>query len=525
MKQTVWLFLLLAAGVSLLTAVAGASAPVASFTANSTTGGIPHSVLFIDTSTNTPTSWVWSFGDGGTSTAEDPVHTYTSAGTYTVVLTATNSDGSSTSTRSGYITISKIVTAPAAAFLANSTAGSAPLSVQFMDASSNSPTAWAWSFGDGSTSSEQNPVHTYTGSGSYTVTLTAVNSMGSSTVSKDAYVTTTSSSSAPVASFTATGTEGTCPLTVQFVDSSANSPTSWVWSFGDGSTSSDQNPSHTYTTAGTFTVTLTVTNPGGSSTKSELDYIMVDEAEPIVSFTADVTSGHPVLAVQFTDTSLNAPSSWYWYFGDGASSDEQNPVHEFEEAGTYTVAFTATNDAGSNTTTKAKYISVTAIDSPEPSFTADITSGTAPLAVRFTDTSKNAPTSWEWNFGDGDTSALQNPDHQYTSEGTYSVTLTATNAGGSRTTTSNHYIVVTASEEPVAAAEPESPVAAGVTEEPSAPETTGATPDSSQASGNGSLFTILAIVAVVIFAGIGTIVFVVRNRSRHGASHSRRREL
>ena len=526
MKQpTVWLFLFLAAGFSILTAAVGASAPVASFTANTTGGEIPLSVLFVDTSTNTPTSWTWSFGDGGTSTSEDPVHTYTSAGTYTVTLTATNADGSNTVTRSSYITVSKSVTAPVSVFLANATSGSAPLAVRFVDASTNSPTTWAWSFGDGGTSSEQNPVHTYTSAGSYTVTLTAVNSVGSSTVSKDAYVSVSSSSSSPVASFTATETEGPCPLAVQFVDSSTNTPTSWVWSFGDGITSSDQNPSHTYTTPGTYTVTLTVTNAGGSSTVTEVDYITAEEAEPIASFTANVTSGHPPLAVQFTDTSSNAPTSWYWYFSDGGSSTDQNPVHEFETAGTYTVAFTATNDEGSNTTTKTRCINVTAVDSPEPSFTADITSGTAPLTVHFTDTSTNAPVSWEWNFGDGSTSTLKNPSHQYTSGGTYTVVLTATNAGGSRTTTSSHYITVTSLEETMTAAVPEPTVAPMTSEEPSATATASDTPAPTQSSQGSSSFTTLAIVAVVIFAGIGAIAFILKNRSRHGPSHSRRREL
>jgi PKD repeat protein len=268
-----------------------------------------------------------------------------------------------------------------------------------------------------------------------------------------------------------------------------------------------------------------VTNAGGSSTKSELDYIMVNEAEPIVSFTADVTSGHPVLAVQFTDTSSNAPTSWYWYFGDGGSSDEQNPVHEFEEAGTYTVAFTATNDAGSNTTTEAKYITVITIDPPEPSFVADITSGTVPLLVSFTDMSTNSPTSWDWNFGDGSTSELQHPTHQYTSAGTYTVILTSGNDSGSRTTTSSHYIVVNAIEETMTAVVPESSVTTEVTAEPSDTDSATALSESSQASAGGSWLSALAIIAVLLFGGIGTIVFILRNRSGHRASHSRKREL
>ena len=165
-QSTVWLLLIFAAGLSFLPAVAGATAPAASFTSNITSGTtIPFPVQFIDTSGNVPISWTWSFGDGGTSTAQDPPHTYTASGTYTVTLTTTNADGSDTETKTGYITISKSTTAPAAAFISNTTTGTNPLAVQFVDASSNSPTAWAWSFGDGGTSSVQNPVHTYSREG------------------------------------------------------------------------------------------------------------------------------------------------------------------------------------------------------------------------------------------------------------------------------------------------------------------------------------------------------------------------
>ena len=233
-----------------------------------------------------------------------------------------------------------------------------------------------------------------------------------------------------MASFKSTGSYGDSPLAVQFIDTSANSPTAWAWSFGDGGTSALQNPSHTYVSAGTYTVTMTATNSGGSSTSTQLDMITVEITGPVASFTANVTAGEPPFAVQFTDTSTNSPTSWYWSFGDGGTSDEQDPAYEYGDAGTYTVALTATNAAGSNTTTVKKYINVTAIASPVTSFTADATSGTVPLAVQFTDTSTNAPVSWEWTFGDGSSSTLQNPRHTYTSAGSYSVTLTATNAGG-----------------------------------------------------------------------------------------------
>ena len=526
-QSTVWLLLIFAAGLIFLPAVAGATAPVASFTSNITAGTtVPFSVKFIDTSGNDPAYWVWSFGDGGTSTEQDPSHTYTTAGTYTVTLTTTNTDGSDTETKTGYIAISKSTTAPVSSFISNITTGSNPLSIQFLDSSTNSPTAWAWSFGDGGTSSVQNPVHTYSRDGTFTVTLSAVNSAGSSTVSRDGYVTVTESSPAPVASFKSTDTYGDAPLTVQFIDTSKNSPTSWVWSFGDGGTSSVQNPSYTYPAAGTYTVTMTASNSGGSSTSTELDMITVELTEPIASFEANVTSGEPPLAVRFTDTSSNAPTTWYWYFGDGGTSTEQDPVYEYDDAGSYTVSFTATNDEGSNTTTIAKYINVTAITAPVPAFEADTTSGTAPLTVRFTDTSSYSPASWEWTFGDGSSSSEQNPRHTYTSTGSYSVTLTVTNAGGSRTATTSNYIAVTSDvSSAYVAPESETTAPVDVVEEPAAiPETAvTATPtESAQSSSLGNL----PIIIVVVLAGIGAIAFILMKRPpRGGSTHTHRKEL
>jgi len=517
-------FLFLA--VFLVLPVSAATIPVASFAVNASSGTIPCGVQFIDTSTNSPTSWVWSFGDGGTSSEQNPSHEYASAGSYSVTLIATNSAGSDTVTRAGYITVIKSTTAPAAAFVSNISSGTVSLAVQFVDASTSSPTGWAWSFGDGSTSAEQNPSHTYTSAGTYTVTLTATNAGGSDTVTKTGFITVSTSSSEPVASFVPAVTSGTIPLAVQFVDTSTNSPTSWVWSFGDGGTSSEKNPSHTYTTAGTYTVTLTVTNTGGSNTVTRTGIITVSYALPIVSFTSNTTSGTIPLAVGFTDTSANSPTSWYWYFGDGGTSTEQDPVYVYSDAGTYSVSLTATNAAGANTTTQSGYITAAVIASPIVSFTSDVSTGTAPLTVQFSDESTYSPASWKWSFGDGVSSTEQNPSHTYTSAGSYTVVLTATNAGGSRTKTVNDYIVVSA-----APATTTVPTTLPLTVTPTTPVvsgTTSASPDpvaNQTASGSDGSSGILPVagVLVVILAGAGFILLK-RNPPR-GGRRSRGREL
>ena len=169
---------------------------------------------------------------------------------------------------------------PVAEFYASPTSGTAPLAVQFTDASTNAPTAWSWTFGDGGTSDQQHPSHTYNEPGTYTVSLTATNAGGSDTKTKTGHITVTAPILPPVAGFWASPTTGTAPLTVQFTDASTNAPTAWSWNFGDGRTSIAQSPSHTYSTAGTYTVALTVTNAGGSDTETKNGYITVSAAPP-----------------------------------------------------------------------------------------------------------------------------------------------------------------------------------------------------------------------------------------------------
>jgi PKD repeat protein len=165
----------------------GASEPFANFTAAPTSGTVPLSVTFTDTSTGGPTSWQWSFGDGSSnSTAENPSHTYTSPGTYTVTLTASNANGGSSYTATNYIVAGDW---PIASFTVSGASGYAPLTVTFTDTSSNTPTSWQWSFGDGSANQTvESPTYIYNNPGTYTVILTASNTFGSSSASTSIYV-------------------------------------------------------------------------------------------------------------------------------------------------------------------------------------------------------------------------------------------------------------------------------------------------------------------------------------------------
>jgi PKD repeat protein len=400
--------------------------PVANFTANLT-------VQFTDISTNNPTQWKWDFGDGTNSTKQNPLHVYDREGTYTVTLVATNDAGSSY-VRSMVITVTRLLTVPVANFTANITEGYAPLTVQFTDTSTNSPTQWNWNFGDGTTSTEQNPVHVFSGEETYNVTLVAINNDGSSNP-KSMNIKVNHVPTSPVASFSANTSEGSSPLAVQFTDTSTNSPTQWNWDFGDGTTSTKQHPVHVFNGEGTYSVTLVAINGDGHSGPKSMN-IKVNRVStpPVVSFTAKQTGP---LKVQFNDTSSNNPNEWNWEFGDGSTSTDANPAHAYAAAGTYTVNLTASNADGSDTTSKTITVTGASV-SPTASFTLAPQIGRAPLTVKFTDKSVNAA-SIKWDFGDGTTSTESNPSHTYTT-GFYIVKLTATN--GNKSSTAANIIIV-----------------------------------------------------------------------------------
>ncbi len=163
---------------------------------------------------------------------------------------------------------------------------------------------------------------------------------------------------APTANFTGSPTSGCPTLTVNFTDQSTGDITDWSWDFGDGTTSTLQNPTHDYANPGSYTVSLTVTGPGGSDTNTKNNYITVEDPAVTANFSGTPTSGDAPLDVAFTDNSTGA-SSWSWDFGDGATSTAQNPTHTYTVAGVYTVTLTASNSCGTDTQTKVDYITVT----------------------------------------------------------------------------------------------------------------------------------------------------------------------
>ncbi|HOZ49756.1 MAG TPA: PKD domain-containing protein, partial [Candidatus Hydrogenedentes bacterium] len=426
--------------------------PTARFSANPTSGGAPLPVSFNDESlqgTSKIDSWQWSFGDGTTSIEQNPQHTYTAPGVFTVSLTVTTADGTDTLAKSGLISV---VVAPDADFSADRTRIERGEIVTFTDLSEpgTSPiTRWLWDFGDGATDERRNPTHLYNTWGVLDVSLTVTTADGQDKTTKKSYITVFA---LPEADFSVSNPTPAIGEAVQFTDLSdaGSAPiTSWVWDFGDGYQGTAQNPVHTYTVGGSYGVSLTIKTSEGADSEVREDFIEV-VVPPIADFVAD-----PLVAlvnttvVRFTDRSsagTGAISRWEWSFGDGGASDDPGPVnHVYTQPGTYTVSLSVTTDYGTDTATRRNY--VRAVIPPNAAFTASPTSVFAGNEVSFSDNSTpgtDAITSWLWDFGDGSTSTLQHPKHEYAISGKFSVTLTVTAGPVTDVATIPNYITVAA---------------------------------------------------------------------------------
>ncbi len=534
-----------------LATVTGGVAPVANFTANVTAGDAPLPVQFNDTSTGDPTSWLWDFGDNATSDQQDPVHTYLTAGTYSINLTVSNDHGSGSELKPNYIQVtggSSGGEAPVAAFTATPMNGPAPLSVTFTDASANAPTAWLWESRPSGTdeswtefSTEQSAAYEFA-AGAYDVRLTASNADGNDTATKTQYI--SSSAGAKRLATTQSGTvsgdlyvgasgefgSGTS-YTTNTLNQTFNLPayTDIQWArlytvvyaagtdnrTGTATVKFDGDGDGTYDTLGTETLATAADNTasvypvndhvnrqysdyliwydvtdriGSQSPKAEVVSTPVasnfdgriKELVLVVAYNDGdddevrywVNDGHDYqangaggvtatfatggLAAGWTDATLRnvmLSSRDALYTFNGADYTGITPSGYFGtntwDVGSDLTAgsdstFTYVPNGGSYKTTLATLaVKYPGLDAPVANFTADVTSGDVPLVVVFTDTSAGDPTSWLWDFGDNATSDQQDPVHTYTEAGTYSINLTVSNDHGSDSELKPNYITVT----------------------------------------------------------------------------------
>ena len=291
--------------------------------------------------------------------------------------------------------------------------------------------SWEWDFDvDGVTDSTlQNPVYSFPVVDTYTVKLTTIFDTG---ITESRSLNVIMKEPELEADFKASVSSGEAPLLVTFTDLTYGVHDT-RWDFGDNSPKiMIQNPTHNFTEPGTYWVVLTVTGINGN-TDDYAKEIVVNYPSPNALFTADKESGKPPLNAQFTDlstVSYGKITGWYWSFGDGTSSEERNPVHEYSKIGNYTVSLKVTSDfSKTNVTTINEYIQVTS--GLTASFEAEKTSGEIPFITKFT---SNIPAdieikSYHWDFEDG-TSVLANPVHTFRTPGIYNVSFTVTDIDG-----------------------------------------------------------------------------------------------
>jgi PKD repeat protein len=304
--------------------------------------------------------------------------------------------------------------------------------------------SWEWDFdSDGITdNASQNPVYTFPVVDTYTVKLTTTFDTG---VTESRTLNVIMKEPELEASFSTSVSSGDAPLQVNFTDLTLGVHDT-RWDFRDKTPKiALKNPTHNFTESGTYWVLLTVTGINGN-TDDYTKEIVVNNPAPASFFTADQRSGRPPLSVQFADRSTivyGKITGWYWTFGDGTSSEEQNPVHEYSQPGNFTVALKVTSDySRTNTSARTDYITVT--NGITASIKAEETNGFVPFIVKFT---SKIPAnikikSYHWDFEDG-TSAVANPVHTFRKPGVYNVSLTVTDTDGeSFTVTKNNYIIV-----------------------------------------------------------------------------------
>lgn len=215
---------------------------------------------------------------------------------------------------------------------------------------------------------------------------------------------------------------GELPHSVSFINRSTGPITGYSWDFGDGTTSQQQNPSHTYDTVGTFDVKLTVSGTSGSaSTLKQEEVTVVLPPAPVARFRVNRSIYHRDAVLDIRESSTGQINSWFWDLGDGTTSTHRDPTHSYSENGFYTIKLIVTGYGGSDTLVIEDAVEI--IDPLIADFEAEPRTGQIPLEVQFNNLSSGNIHSYEWDFGDGHTSTEENPTHTYTEVGIYNVEL------------------------------------------------------------------------------------------------------
>lgn len=399
-------------------------------------------VVFDQTVGGGANQFQWDFGTGNgfqTTGAGDQAHTYHTPGIYTVSFTASITGASQGCTDTASVVV-EVLESPHAAFTVDQDAACEQITVAFTNASTTAGTTFHWDLGDGTSSTLHDPPpHTYSTPGTYQVTLTVTNEQNCSAQA----VHTIHVFNTPQPQI---GAPSVClGMPSMLTDLTATEPgnpvVAWSWDLGDGTTSADQAPIHTYSAPGTYTVALTVTTPycSGSTTLN----VQV-EAPPTAALTPSTQLGCSPLPVDFTNTSVGGASA-IWLFGDGAGANTWDATHTYTNYGTSDTTYIAQLVvATSSGCVDTLAVPITVAPAVNALFTHDAETGCAPMDVHFTNHSTGAG-SFQWNFGDGTTSTDVDPQHTYVNTTlflqSYTVHLVASSPAGCADSASTTIVV------------------------------------------------------------------------------------
>ncbi|KPK85053.1 MAG: hypothetical protein AMS27_08435 [Bacteroides sp. SM23_62_1] len=378
-------------------------------------------VTFTDLSWGEPTSWFWDFGDGFTSTQQNPIHIYSRDGVYFVCLSIFDESTDCASQICREVPVGSVGCRADFRFTVNEALNS----VRFTDVSTNAQ-EWFWSFGDGSYSSEQNPTHTYSQAGLYFVYLATYNSATGcfAEVEKEIQIG-ADQTDICYADFSFFVDEAN--KKVVFTDKSSANITDWYWTFGDGTYISQRHPEHIYPKLGIYEVCLIVFDQYSGSTAEICKKVPVGVSTCNInadfSYFIDISTN----AITFNDKSTGSITKWFWNFGDGTTSSKQSPKHVYTQPGFYLVTLSVTDATNACTDHVAEFVQVGTVDCRAfYEYNVDA----ADNKVTFVNKSQGNISEYFWFFGDGSYSVQKDPVHNYDFPGLYFVELTVVDASG-----------------------------------------------------------------------------------------------
>lgn len=401
----------------------------------------PFTVAFTNLTTANPNlTYLWNFGDGNTATTQNPTHTYTQLGNFNIQLTVTDNilNCSKTKTKNNFIKINSLLS-----FTYTPTSGCEPLNVSFTNTTPGNISNQLWDFGDGYTSTQLNPTHIFQTDGCFFVSLTATKNGCTSTVIDQNCI---QVNDAPQVSYTLNNSNLACaiPHSISFTGTSNLAGSTYLWDFGDGNTSSAQNPSHTYVTFGIFPVSLTAISSVGCTTTVVTDTVKIQTV--IADFSVDTISGCSPLNITFSDESFSIfpITSYNWNISGGSflgTFTTNNPTITLTDTAVYDMTLTVTNSQGcANNTTISNIVAVGF--PPIIDFAADDTVVCVDDDIIFTNLSSTWTDDFLWDFGDGGTNVALNLTRIYADTGFYDVKLTATHNGCSNTLEKLSYVEI-----------------------------------------------------------------------------------